>query len=173
MCRLSGFGVRHAKLRPRSQGLCSHEATAPVSYAAVSMPDWVQYSPNSSAGCGARSEPLPQRLSLTGQYKSQPRHTRSGCWGLGELLGGHDCLALPVAAFWLFARRRHIRATAVRNLGCHPNALAQRGVRVDGLADVHRVDAHLDGQGDLTDHVARVRAHDAAVQDIAVAVRLG
>ena len=101
VCRLSGFGVRHAKLRPRSQGLCSHEATAPVSYAAVSMPDWVQYSPNSSAGCGARSEPLPQRLSLTGQYKSQPRHTRSGCWGLGELLGGHDCLALPVAAFWL------------------------------------------------------------------------
>ncbi len=65
---------------------------------------------------------------------------------------------------------RHIRATAMRNLGCHPNALAQRGVRVDGLADVHRVGAHLDGQGDLTDHVAGMGADDAAAQDLAVAV---
>ncbi|AMK21395.1 gamma-glutamyl kinase [Sphingobium sp. TKS] len=44
---------------------------------------------------------------------------------------------------------------------------------MDGLADVHRVGAHLDGQGDLADHVAGVRADDAAAQDAAVAVRLG
>jgi hypothetical protein len=44
---------------------------------------------------------------------------------------------------------------------------------VDGLADVHGVGAHLDGQGDLADHVARVGADDAAAQDLAVAVRLG
>jgi hypothetical protein len=42
-------------------------------------------------------------------------------------------------------------------------------VRVDGLADVHRVGAHLDGQGHLADHVAGMGADDAAAQD-AVAV---
>jgi hypothetical protein len=46
-------------------------------------------------------------------------------------------------------------------------------VRVDGLADVHGVGAHLDGQGDLADHVARVRADHAAAQDAAVAVGFG
>jgi hypothetical protein len=29
---------------------------------------------------------------------------------------------------------------------------------VDGLADVHRVGAHLNRQGDLSDHVARMGA---------------
>lgn len=38
----------------------------------------------------------------------------------------------------------------MRNLRCHANALAQRGVRVDGLSDVHGVGAHLDGRRDLT-----------------------
>lgn len=33
----------------------------------------------------------------------------------------------------------------MRHLRRHANALAQRGVRVDGLADVHRVCAHLVG----------------------------
>jgi hypothetical protein len=44
-------------------------------------------------------------------------------------------------------------------------------MRVDGLADVHRVCAHLDGQGDFADHVARMRA-DHAAQDLAVAMGL-
>ncbi len=61
----------------------------------------------------------------------------------------------------------------MRHLGRHANAFAQRGVRVDGLADVHGVGAHLDGQGHLANHVARVRADDAAAQDLAVAMRLG
>ena len=55
----------------------------------------------------------------------------------------------------------------------HADGLAQRGVRVDGLADVHGVGAHFDGQGDLADHVARMGADDAAAQDLAVAVALG
>ena len=50
-----------------------------------------------------------------------------------------------------------------------PIDLAQRRVRVDRRADVHRVGAHLDGQRDLADHVAGMRADDAATDD---AVRL-
>ena len=44
---------------------------------------------------------------------------------------------------------------------------------MDGLANVHRVGAHLDGQCDLADHVARMRANHAAAQDLAMAVGLG
>ena len=58
---------------------------------------------------------------------------------------------------------------AVRDLGRHADAFAQRGMRMDRLADVDLVGAHLDGQRDLADHVAGVRADDAAAQDLAVA----
>ena len=61
----------------------------------------------------------------------------------------------------------------MRHLSRHADALAQRGMRMDGLADVHRVGAHLDGQRNLTNHVARVSADHAAAQNLAVAVRLG
>jgi hypothetical protein len=39
------------------------------------------------------------------------------------------------------------------------------GVRVDGLADVEFVGAHLDGQRHLADHVARMRADDATAHE--------
>ena len=42
-----------------------------------------------------------------------------------------------------------------------------------GINNVHRVRAHLDGQRDLANHVARMRANHAAAQDLAVAVGLG
>jgi hypothetical protein len=42
-------------------------------------------------------------------------------------------------------------------------------VWVDGFADVHGVCAHLNRQSDLANHVARMRAHHAAAQDLAVA----
>ena len=61
----------------------------------------------------------------------------------------------------------------MRHLRRHANALAQRGVRMDGLADVNRFGAHLNGQGNLADHVPGVGAHDAATQDLALAMRLG
>jgi hypothetical protein len=61
----------------------------------------------------------------------------------------------------------------VRHLCRHANAFAQRGVGVDGFADVHGVCAHFDGQRDLANHVARVRAHHAAAENLAVAVGLG
>ena len=57
----------------------------------------------------------------------------------------------------------------MRHLGRHTNALAQRGVRVYGFADVHRVGAHLDGQSDFAQHVALIGADDAAARDLAVA----
>jgi hypothetical protein len=61
----------------------------------------------------------------------------------------------------------------MRHFRRHANALAQRGVRVDGLADVYGIRTHLDGQGDLADHVTRVGADHAAAQDLAVAVGFG
>ena len=59
-------------------------------------------------------------------------------------------------------RRRHIRARSMRHFRRHADALAQRGVWVDGLADVNGVGAHFDGKSNLTNHVARMRADNAA-----------
>src|SRR5882724_9518065 len=44
---------------------------------------------------------------------------------------------------------------ALERLGRHGHGLGQRGVRVDGQADVGRVGAHLDGQYRFGDEVAR------------------
>jgi hypothetical protein len=46
-------------------------------------------------------------------------------------------------------------------------------VRVDGLADVHCVCAHLDRQRNLANHVARVGADHAAAEDFSMAARFG
>ena len=61
----------------------------------------------------------------------------------------------------------------MRRFRCHANAFAQRGVGVNRFAYVHRVSAHLYRQCNLTNHVASMRADDAAAQYLAVAVRLG
>ena len=57
----------------------------------------------------------------------------------------------------------------MRHFRRHANGFAKGWMRMDGLADVHCVGAHLDGQGDLANHVACVRADHAAAQDLAVA----
>ena len=62
----------------------------------------------------------------------------------------------------LLARWRQVRATAMRHLSRHAYALAQRGVWVNRLSNVHRIRAHLDGQSDFANQVARVGADDAA-----------
>ena len=49
----------------------------------------------------------------------------------------------------LLLARRQVRATAVRHLRRHADAFAQRGVRVDGFADVHGVCANFIGDSDL------------------------
>ena len=61
----------------------------------------------------------------------------------------------------------------MRHLCRHANAFAKRGVGVDGLADVHGVGAHFNGQRNLANHVACMGADHAAAQDLAVAVGLG
>jgi mRNA interferase HicA len=73
----------------------------------------------------------------------------------------------------LLPRRRQIRATAVRHLRRHANALAQHRVWVNRLANVHRIRTHLDGQGNLANHVARMRANHAAAKNLAVAMGFG
>ena len=61
----------------------------------------------------------------------------------------------------------------MRHLRRHADAFAQRGVRMNGLTDVHGVSAHLNGQRNLTNHVASMRADHAAAQDLVVTVRFG
>ena len=46
-------------------------------------------------------------------------------------------------------------------------------MRVNRLADIDSVCAHLNGKSNLTNHVARMRADHAAAQDLAVAMCLG
>src|SRR5437868_9394753 len=58
------------------------------------------------------------------------------------------------------AWRGKIRAGAGEDLRGKPDALAERRVRVDGAADVLGVGAHLDGEADLRDQVARVQPDD-------------
>ena len=59
----------------------------------------------------------------------------------------------------------------MRHFCRHANALAQSGMRVNRLADVDGISAHLYRQCNLANHVAGVRADDAAAQNLAVAMR--
>ena len=61
----------------------------------------------------------------------------------------------------------------MRHFRRHADALAQRGVGVDGFADVHCVCAHLNRQSNLANHVACVCADNAATQNLAVTMRFG
>lgn len=58
----------------------------------------------------------------------------------------------------------------MRRFGGQPDALAQGWVRVNGLADVNLVGAHLDGQSDFANKIPGVRAHDPAAHNL---VRFG
>lgn len=60
----------------------------------VSNPQSSQSSPKSSAGCGVRIVPFPQRRSSAGQNLSHPQQIRSGCFGLTGRLGFDT--AIPV-----------------------------------------------------------------------------
>ena len=61
----------------------------------------------------------------------------------------------------------------MRHLRCHADGLPQRRMRVNRLADVYGICTHFNGQSNLADHVASVRADHAAAEDLAVAVGLG
>ena len=60
----------------------------------------------------------------------------------------------------------------MRHFCSHANTLAQRRVRMNRLADIYSIGAHLNSQRNLTNHVARIRADHAAAQYLAVAVGL-
>jgi len=50
----------------------------------------------------------------------------------------------------------------MRHLGRHADAINQRGVGVDGLADAHGVRAHPNHQGDFANPVVRMGADNSA-----------
>ena len=59
------------------------------------------------------------------------------------------------------------------HLSRHADAFAQRGMRVNRLADVYCICSHFNGQGNLANHVACMRADHAAAEDFAEAVGFG
>ena len=61
----------------------------------------------------------------------------------------------------------------MRHFRRHTDAFPQRRMRMNRLADVHRVRTHLNRQGNFANHVTRVRANHAAAQDLAVAMSFG
>ena len=61
----------------------------------------------------------------------------------------------------------------MRHLRRHADGFPKSRIRMNRLADVDGIRTHLNGQRDLANHVARVRADHAAAQNLAVAVRFG
>ena len=53
----------------------------------------------------------------------------------------------------------------MRDFCRHADCFTERRVRVNGLANIDCVAAHLDGQTDFADHVAGARADDGAADD--------
>src|SRR5438128_211723 len=68
-------------------------------------------------------------------------------------------------AFGAFLRHVEIGDRPLVRFRGQPHRLGEGGMRVDGLADVDRVGAHLDGQGRLGDEVAGVGADDPGADD--------
>src|ERR1700754_2534103 len=65
----------------------------------------------------------------------------------------------------LLLRNIKIRDRAFIHLGGHADGFAERGVRVDGAADVAGFGAHFDGERELGDEVTGVHADDAGADD--------
>ena len=65
----------------------------------------------------------------------------------------------------LLLRDVEVRDGAVEDFRRHAHRLAERGMRMDGVADVGDLAAHLDRQRGLGDQVARVHADDAGADD--------
>ena len=71
-------------------------------------------------------------------------------------------MLVPVFSIELLFLRWQIRTNTFKHFRRHANRFAQRGVRVNGFADIGWVAAHFDGECDFADQVACVRADDAA-----------
>jgi len=55
------------------------------------------------------------------------------------------------------------------NFSRHTDGFPEAAILVDRLADVHRIRTHPDGQRNISNHVARMRANHVAAQNLAVA----
>ncbi len=94
-----------------------------------SRPQLAQSSPNSSAGCCVRSDPLPQASSFEAQNLSQPQQLRSGCGGFNGnffAIGAGICVAMqsilsPCAqrGFAVTQAKGTVLASLQRRLGEH------------------------------------------------------
>ncbi len=74
-----------------------------------------------------------------------------------QLLFVHDALS----SYFFLTGGRSVH-TPSNTSAAMPMLSRQRRMRMDRLADVDRIAAHLDGEADFADQVARVRADDAA-----------
>ena len=69
----------------------------------------------------------------------------AAAWGL-------SCRFELSSAESLLAHRQQIRTTPMRHLSSHANTSAERGVRMNCLADIDCVCSHLDSQTNFTNH---------------------
>ena len=111
------------------------------------FPAFAEGRPPVGAGCSVAVFPVFE--AFVGTKKAT--ETLSGCGGF----------ILPESVL-LLLHLRNIGTAAVRHFRRHADRFAERRVRVDGLADIDRVAAHLDGQTHLADHVAGAWADDGA-----------
>lgn len=65
--------------------------------------------------------------------------------------------------------RQHIRANTFIHFASQAYCLSERRMRMNGLAEINCIGAHLDRQADFSNHVASVRVNDHTADD---AVRL-
>src|SRR5690606_10287879 len=65
----------------------------------------------------------------------------------------------------LFPRWWKVGANAFEDFGGHADRFGQGRMRVNGLTDVRRISAHLDGETNLADEVTGVLADNAAAND--------
>src|SRR5690606_28947824 len=138
----------------------------------------------SGAGSRVKTAPLSRRIIAAGDFQRQPPQGRrrvNGRPGSRNLRGRAGSIPARPASF-LVSRRRSTKPRsqsgaspfpgdvqvgdrALVDLGAQPHRFTEGRMRVDGVADVGRLGAHLDGQGDLGDELAGVDPDDAATHD--------
>ena len=89
----------------------------------------------------------------------EPTPMMPSCAYLSAACG--DRLLQLVLGHFFFCGGRSVQTPSKASAAMPTDSLSRR-MRVDGLADVGRVGAHLDGERDLADEVARAGADDAA-----------
>ena len=67
------------------------------------------------------------------------------------------CRAHPAGRALFFLGGRQVGAHAFEYFRRHADRFAQRRMRMDRLADIDRIAAHLDREANLADQIARVR----------------